>query len=69
MAQRELAKQEKVDIREQELEETLPRFRNKELLILEQNMYKDELIKYEKETFVWCHVKGFTCNCKPMYGM
>lgn len=46
----EIAKQEKVDIREQELEETLPRFRNKELLILEQNMYKDELIKYEKET-------------------
>lgn len=46
----EIAKQEKVDIKEQALEETLPRFRNKELLTLEQNMYKDELIKYEKET-------------------
>lgn len=46
----EIAKQEKVDIKEQALEETLPRFRNKELLTLEQNMYKDELIKYEEET-------------------
>lgn len=46
----EIAKQEKVDIKEHALEEMLPRFRNKELLILEQNMYKDELIKYEKET-------------------
>lgn len=46
----EIAKQEKVDIKEHALEETLPRFRNKELLTLEQNMYKDELIKYEKET-------------------
>lgn len=46
----EIAKQEKVDIKEEALEEKLPRFRNKELLILEKNMYKDELIKYEKET-------------------
>lgn len=46
----EIAKQEKVDIKEHALKETLPRFRNKELLTLEQNMYKDELIKYEKET-------------------
>lgn len=46
----EIAKQEKVDIKEEDLEEKLPRFRNKELLILEKNMYKDELIKYEKET-------------------
>lgn len=46
----EIAKQEKVDIQEEDLEEKLPRFRNKELLILEKNMYKDELIKYEKET-------------------
>lgn len=46
----EIAKQEKVDIKEEDLEEKLPRFRNKELLILEKNMYKDELVKYEKET-------------------
>lgn len=46
----EIAKQEKVDIKEEDLEEKLPRFRNKELLTLEKNMYKDELIKYEKET-------------------
>lgn len=46
----EIAKQEKVDIKEHALKEMLPRFRNKELLTLEQNMYKDELIKYEKET-------------------
>lgn len=46
----EIAKQEKVDIKEHALEEMLPRFRNKELLTLEQNMYKDELIKYEEET-------------------
>lgn len=46
----EIAKQEKVDIKEHTLKEMLPRFRNKELLTLEQNMYKDELIKYEKET-------------------
>lgn len=46
----EIAKQEKIDIKEEALEEKLPRFRNKELLILEKNMYKDELVKYEKET-------------------
>ncbi len=46
----EIAKQEKVDIKEHALEEKLPRFHNKELLTLEKNMYKDELVKYEKET-------------------
>lgn len=46
----EIAKQEKVDIKEHALEEKLPRFHNEELLTLEQNMYKDELVKYEKET-------------------
>lgn len=46
----EIAKQEKVDIKEHALEEKLPRFHNKELLTLEQNMYKDELVKYDKET-------------------
>ena len=33
------SKQEKVDIKEHALKETLPRFGNKELLTLEQNMY------------------------------
>ena len=39
-----------MDIKEHALEEKLPRFHNKELLTLEKNMYKDELVKYEKET-------------------
>lgn len=46
----EIAKQEKVNIKEEALAEKLPRFHNEELLTLEQNMYKDELVKYEKET-------------------